>query len=65
MYVCAGSLVIYDDSCKSKRELDLTLPPPYLHQLCVLKSNVGRKSKHCPDPNETGDKFISHEFPDK
>ena len=49
----------------NQREFHLTLPPPYLHQLCVLKSNLGRKKKHCPDPNETGDKLINNEFPDK
>ena len=50
--------------CKAK-ELNLTLPPSYLHQWCVLKSSVGRKSKHCPDPSKTVDKYIKNEFPDK
>ena len=50
--------------CKA-RELNLTLPPSYLHQWGVLKSSVGRKSKHCPDPSEAVDKYISNEFSDK
>ena len=47
------------------RELNLTLPPSYLNQWCVLKSSVRRKSKHCPDPSETVDKYVNNEFPDK
>lgn len=37
----------------------------HLHQWYILKSSLGRKSERCPDPNETADKIIKHEFPDK
>ena len=47
------------------REVHLTLPPSYLHQRYVLKSILGSKRKHCQDPNETADKYINHEFPEK
>ena len=50
---------------RKAREVRLTLSPSYLHQRYVLKSIMGRKSEHCPDPNETADKYINHEFPDK
>ena len=45
--------------------LYLSWPPLYLHQRYVLKSSLGTKSKHYPDPNETGDKNKNHEFPAK
>ena len=48
-----------------ERELKLTFPPSYLQQWYVLKSIVGRKTKHCPDPSETVDNYINHEFPHK
>ena len=32
-------------------EVHPSLPPSYLHHRYVLKSSMGRKSKHCPDPN--------------
>ena len=50
---------------RKAREVRLTLPPSSLHQRYVLKSILGRKSEDYPDPNETADKYINHEFPDK
>lgn len=41
------------------------MPSSYLHQRYVLKSIVGRKGKHCADPNEIVDNYINNEFPDK
>ena len=33
--------------------------------MCTRKSIVGRKGKHCADPNEIVDNYINNEFPDK
>ena len=48
-----------------ERKLNLTFPPSYLQQWCVLKSIVRRKTKDCPDPSATVDNYINHEFPHK
>ena len=65
MYTREISQVSVVNKYSKAKELNLTLPPSYLHQWCVLKSSVGRKSKHCPDPCKTVDKYIKNEFPDK
>ena len=39
--------------------------PPFASAMCTRKSIVGRKGKHCADPNEIVDNYINNEFPDK
>ena len=57
-------------SLRKGRELHLTLPPSYrpiseASAVRVTKVAWEGKSKHCPDPSETADYYINHEFPDK
>ena len=54
-----------EPNSRKASELYLSLPPSYLHQRYVLKRSLGRKRRHFPDPHETTDKNINHEFPAK
>ena len=54
-----------EPNSRKESEVHFSRPPSYLHQRHILKSSLGRKREHCPDPNETTDKNINHEFPAK
>jgi len=52
---------------RKAKELNLTSCAAILFAsaMCTRKSIVGRKGKHCADPNEIVDNYINNEFPDK